>query len=155
MTAKTLDDVEAISREFVAGLDRARLGTFAIPVPALEAIDTLQRISTRNQELMMDCYTPALNKVRGQSADAGLPVSACSTELLFWWDISGDDGGWGGKFSAGNDTLEENIKRLKIVYDNPGMHDYFDADVWDVDFIARCIADGIDADLAVSFSRLS
>jgi len=51
---------------------------------------------------------------------------------------------------AGGDLA---VEKLNLVYDHQYAHDYFSAGIWDIEFIDRCIEEGIDPELAMTLLR--
>ena len=45
------------------------------------------------------------------------------------------------------------ILRLAKIHGEANIHEYFAAGVWNVEFIRRCIAEGIDPELALEMSK--
>ena len=155
-----LDEAEAASREFVAGLDRTPLGRFAIDSDVLSAMDLMQRVVTSIVVPVGDRLPSgvASNRLAAALRDAGLDTSLdcsrdCAAEVFFWWGVT-DESLWS---SSVPDSLESRVERLRAVYDNPSMHDYFGAGIWDVALVGKLMREGIspdsiDAELARSLS---
>ena len=150
MTELIPAEVEKASREFVARLDRTPLGSFAIPVDALAAMDALQRVMySLIDDTSWTGYGDAFEKMKVLASAYGLTTRDCTLETLFWWSIS-DEPLWDKRSLSLDDAFHHDTKRLHAVYDNPGMHDYFAHDIWDISFIERCLFEGIDAEIASS-----
>lgn len=47
-------------------------------------------------------------------------------------------------------SIRNRIDHFVLIANNQEMHDYFEAGIWDVDFIAQCIKKDIDSTLAIS-----
>ena len=74
------------------------------------------------------------------------------TELFFWWNLSG----------MHTEVIENNKYRQSedrpfhdLVFNRPEILPYYEAGLRDVDFIERCISDGVDADMARSLGEVS
>ena len=157
MNEVTLADIEAESERFVARLDRTLLGRFAVPASALAAMDTFQRTRMRiksKDDGVQSNYSPALRKLMQQISIAGIPEETISTELFFWWSIS-DEYRLAERAAVVGKRFSDGIDRLFVVYAHPEMYGFFHADIWDMDFIGRCIADGIDSEIAASMHGLT
>ena len=164
MTDTTLEEFENTSRIFVAALDREPLGRFATPVEALEAVDTMLRVFMTRYRLSLSSdhfdsndsvYSAAEQRAVSLCFEAGMDTEIVQDELFFWWSISGEPlwADIGNLESDINGLSAAAVERLGVIYAHPEMHDYFAADLWDVDFIERCIGGGIDVELALSIIR--
>ena len=151
-----LAEYKSVSDGFVGGLDRTRLGRFAIPLDVLTAEDTLQRIGVSEEagllpgvSMTSTHYKTMLNKSEGLCKASGIKNRDALNEVLFWWRECGDPL-WDVDESEEMMEYHKGLPKLITVYDNPDKHDYFEAGIWDVSFIERCIAEGVDAELASS-----
>jgi len=146
----TWEEVVSDSNSFIDSLDRSILGRFAVPRDVLSEAERAQR-------------SGALAVLPGIASVGGAPwweqmtalrylgvdgYKAVFAEVAYWWSVSDEllltDGvmekGW---------TFDI-VERLRLVVAHPHMHDYFDNGIWDIVLIERCIADGVDAELALS-----
>jgi len=150
--------VEKRSREFIASLDRSVLGNFACDEYALGLMDVTYRfaasygrvpkISSRSGYY---AKFDELIDIAGVNTDMSI---ALRSEILFWWMKMKDidmqtyhDTTFG---HIEKDVVNRRASELKVISQHPDMHAYFAMDIWDVEFIERCIADDVDAELAVS-----
>ena len=151
---KTWADVSALSRRFIGGLDRSPLGRFAVPRDVLTEVDTEQRTrALRARGEMVKGYSAfyAFQYAEDFAEKRGVDYYAAESELEFWWHYVGEP--LLESPIQPRDEYRDSLSRLYIIAESPvEMHDYFEAGLWDTDFIARCISDGIDAELAKSIS---
>ena len=156
MSVSSLDEVRALSDIFLAQTDRTRLGRFAVPVDALAAMDMLQRsrlLLGAEKPSGFDGYTELADAVDYACAYSEKNFVTALIEMLFWWDNL-HESLWENRNALGLDSyVYDGIKDLGAVYDNPDMHDYFEVGLWDVPFIRQCVADGVDASLALDMSK--
>jgi len=140
-----------LSAEWVAGLDRSVLGVFAV------ADIHLVHADVRARELMQG--SDDIHYMRAMSAAIAVAQYEYGAEFFgedmearaeaewhFWREQSREFGRPQGQ----SRLLPTYIKRLRTVNDHPEMYGYFAADIWDMEFIGKCLSDGVDADLAVS-----
>ena len=146
-------EVEATSERFVTGLDRSRLGDFVVPMDALLAMDIFYRTSVHvwaasypeAYEAMSIANQVASRKANDACYSAAVEWRDVVAELLFWWDTADDSPGI---HNAIRESVSVGLDRLNTITSHPEMHGYFAAGIWDVPFIERCRADGVDSDLA-------
>ena len=145
--------LEAKSNDFVNGLDRSRLGRFAVPIEALLMIDTLERIDksiVSESPEGKEFYGERHDRTKYFYSDSKPKMQEILSELFFWWKMHNDPL-WAIIPEWDLNLNEESLRLLELYYTHPDMHDFFDAGIWDISFIARCIADGVDVEMATSF----
>ena len=154
----TLAELSAMSYAFVNRLDRSPLGRFAVPQKLLLAVDRHERISTlASGGFSVEGITVAQSSDRVQDAsrESGVPHSDGVVELMYWWSVS-DEPMWAAKSKrALFSWVEKPMAWLGIVADNPEMHPYFAVGLLDYGFVQKCIADGIDVEIAVALATES
>ena len=142
------------ARAFVASLDRTAFGALAVADADLTYVYALRTVPMDEQYIL---YQSISTRGTPESIAAGGDISDDRNKLamfeLMYWFINSDDpvinahvGLMWSKGTAGFEVLQ----RFDTIRENPHAHSYFAADIWDLDFITRCIADGIDADLAAT-----
>ena len=153
--------LSSTARVFIDGLDRSRLGRFAVDEKALYLLHLAELYKIRLNEITKDYdhdFESVLVRTRKESTRAETVLhdyvqpddrTGVAEELSLWWKLSGDEV-LTDRFVRGMNRMRSH-ERLSVIAENPvEMHDYFAAGVWDIPLITRCIADGIDADMAVS-----
>ena len=76
--------------------------------------------------------------------------AAAKNEVLYWWSTSGNPVM---EKQARADSMFDRSLRIASIASSPRvMHPYFKVGIWNTDVIARCINEGIDADLAASLN---
>jgi len=151
------DEVVSMSERFISSLDRSRIGSFATPLSALRAIDTLHRLTTlscqpETTEPMYEFNKRASQNALAACEHSGIFRNDVTAEMFFWWRVHYGDAPDFEAYSSPRAKVffNESLARLNTVYTHPEMHGYFEAGIWDIDFIERCIVDGVDSELAVS-----
>jgi len=145
----TADEVEHMSNEFVRGLDRSRLGKFAVPLDVLQSVDILYRLYVMREALSEDSpYWNHSRKTVDVCKAAGVDEFDAVAEMLLWWTVKGDPFRDFNKAKSLPVAHSDRMARLTFIAAHPDKNDYFVAGVWDVDFIERCISEGVDAELA-------
>jgi len=158
-TAKSLEvtgaDIVALSRDFIESMNTTRLGRFGLDSDTLLAADVIQRHRLVNgggveiKDSLLDFY---LTESQRLLSAQGKTINDAHGELFFWWKLSGQ----GDLIFYMMDELSHNknlthrMGFLSMVIDHRDMHDYFAVGIMDTDFIERCMADGIDAEMAHS-----
>lgn len=142
------------SRVWIRSLDRSSLGGFAADSEALSWMDVTKRLfhAHVNKNFSLkdnDVYLERLslftegsyrNKVY-QSSDR----DQVAAELYFWW--SRDDSAPTLNFPVA-DAIKEWMSKIVRIHTRPDFRVFYEADIWDDAFIARCITDGLDASMA-------
>jgi len=160
MFGRSLGHVPADAAAFVDSRNRSLLGRFAVPREHLYLMHVVEVYRLRIPKVPTGFYSKSEEKAIHLflAAEAEMKqvippavLSAVRAELLFWWQ---DDGRSMVK-TAGDDNrlLELGMSHDKVtaVAESPTtFHPFFMADIWDLDFIARCVAEDIDVELAVS-----
>ena len=160
MFGRSLGHVPADAAAFVDSRDRSALGRFAVPREHLYLMHVVEvyrlRIPkeatgfySKSEEEAIHLFLAAEAEMKQVIPPAIL--SAVRSELLFWWR----DDGISMVKTAGDDhrllELGMNHDKVAAVAESPvSFHPFFMADIWDLDFIARCVAEDIDVELAVS-----
>jgi len=148
------DEVEGMTASFIAGLDRSRLGSFAVPLDVLFANDVANRLfilTDGGSELYEDAIARLTSALFASDTD-NRDVTA---EMVFWWSVTDDPFMRIRRVQHLIDSFQEGIEKLLVVYENPDKHEYFDAGIWDVAFIERCIAGDVDVELALTLMASS
>ena len=157
---------ESIDR-WLGSLDRSRLGFFALPLDVLAAADALGYA----KELRRD-WEIAVSETEPEDATFGI-VTALGTrldqaigrsgmnkanlitsnppivELMFWWGLTHDYEYHTEADVYHSENNARHLDKINLVIDNPEMHSYFAAGIWDVPFIESCIAEGVDPSIAL------
>jgi len=139
----------AESEVFVTSLDRSSLGVFAAPLDVFAAVEKSRRLAAKyigDSESAKFRDAVDAEAYNAASKDSLLFLSV-SSEVYFWWRLSKNPI-WKRVTNDGEGFVFNTMSDLDSVYAHPEMHDYFSAGVWDIAFISRCIADGVDAELA-------
>jgi len=140
------------SVRLIAGLDRASLGSFIVPADVLSAVDFTYRIMAHRNNGETDhagSLGRANSRARTLCRDKEIYFNDAAAEVLFWWNIF--DEPLLSSLVTGVE-LDARVSELSTVYAHPEMHDFFVAGIWDVAFISRCLADGVDPELAGSLA---
>lgn len=142
------------AKKWVAQQERSKFGIFAVPEDRLvlfAAWRFSQKLGANYVENnLIDRYLSLVESFRS------IESAAVEAEYLFWQNEGGTTYHSGGSFANNNNYLEnpsevgEFTGRLWNIYHRPHRMRYFEANVWDGDFIERCIADGIDPMVARS-----
>ena len=131
---------------WVKSIDRSRLGVLATPPNILALGHAIHRTSkNRSRYRVKELLEYMLTTETGQSV-FGSPEfdNELSAEVWFW----NKPGKRTPRFRLKAPLLPA-VVRLETIAANPEMHDYFAAGIWDIEFINRCLAEGIDASIAV------
>ena len=156
MRGMVVEDFRVLSREYIATLDRERLGRWAVPLDALIVDDASSRIQSMMGRMEnrvdpseshkhIEIHAEHHDDYKNLQLPPGVTFDDVSTEVYFWW-------------SYFDEPLLESYKRntfsrdricqLLSIYENQHMHDYFAAEIWSEEFITRCIDNGIGAEVA-------
>ena len=140
------------------GLDRSKLGTFAVSRASLTFF-------------YMASYSEALGKERLNEAivSIGTPehsvlirgilkweVSTSRAEALFWFErdssllLNAIVNRTKANASRQHSTVISDIERVRNIYTAQYAHPYFRMGVWDMGFIDSCIAEDIDPEMAAT-----
>ena len=151
-------DIDALmegSRKLVGEIDRSALGSFALPFEVLAIRHASSVLGDRGtfgdktdllQNILANRLTQACKTAGVDSSYAAF--GKARTELRYWAQSNnGIPEDWADRYSV---LDVEDEKKLHLVADNPAMLPYFESGIWDVDFIEDCLADNIDAAMAVS-----
>jgi len=145
-------DFEAESKRYVDALDRTGLGVFATPIPLLAAADVFYRMallpSARSAITLRNEWYERLRGAFVRSCRKQSDMDDATAEMVFWWGLTDDPLWEQRKICTDNVAVSERLTTLISIHAHPDMHDYFAAGIWDVDFIERCISDGIDPEMA-------
>jgi len=143
---------------WVDSLDRSVLGVFANSREKLVAFDALERwgadrsrpksIYLKVNGILHDSLlTAANNTPENSSKDCRVLVIG----ELRYWQLEGKPNGYRNNMDTrigdGLTNIAKTLDMLHVIADNPDMHDYFVADVWDVVLIAQCISENIDPEM--------
>jgi len=150
--------VMARAQKIVGSLDRSALGSFASSPEALTYALAV-RIAVVGR--MSNLYRLLKRKSTLEYALAHKNVSVeedatARSEMYFWIQDSTDPAMQ--KLAASTPyTIERDSsrdrdwsERFSLVRSRPDAHGYFHAGIWDIEFIDRCISDGIDVSMALS-----
>lgn len=163
-----IDDIPTIARTFIDGLDRSALGSFTVDIHSLYLAHVAELYNAHVEDFKKDYdldFEEYLHQAMKASAQAIGTLSyyvpevdrpKVFDELYLWWERN----------DAYPEMLDNNLRhllwdhgfndsreRLVLIADSPNaFHDYFAVDIWDITFIEKCIADGVDASLAKSLS---
>ena len=157
-------DITADSRDFIHNLNRSAMGVFASRRLALLRAHKLsmytllrdsldRRVSAGDASESSRTELDILNRLTDlarksfASECSGVQREMITAELFHWWSICGDSM----MMAAARiqDASESSVKVTSII-DNPDMHEYFSAGIWDVAFIDECLTNGVDVELARS-----
>lgn len=84
------------------------------------------------------------------------PVLLIFAEVFFWRSLSAHNDAWAALTTENVEGLVLiEFNRLKQVYSHPSFHTFYQAGIWDDAFIAKCIANDIDASMAVGIDAQS
>jgi len=154
----------AASVDWVTALDRSRLGSLAAPRECLVIQQAHERVAMegfrRMEEALdaqnyfsghLDEYTKFhdLPWIMGESYDR------LTAEVHLWWLLSNE--------TPLIDYANTNhshitpsvilwVERLNNAYNRPSLLPFFEAGIWDVEFIEHCIAEDIDVAMAVDMA---
>ena len=162
MTTMTKETLYAQANEFIDALDRSELGIFAVPVGAL----VLAEVSRRAAELEEAGVSFEYNF--GGSARIRMAVGLRRerfnqidvwAELYYWRNRLGLDVPElplrTQRDRRDNLAAVERLAVLDMVVRHPvEMHEYFELDIWDTDYISQCLSYGVDAAVANSMTRI-
>ena len=152
-----IDEIRSSARSFIDSLDRSVLGRFAVDEQALYLLHLAELYNTKLDELQRQGYdhTPDMTLFQNWRSDTHRALSdlvahddrdAVAVELDFWWIRSDYENASASSFWG---LSSQERERLLLISESPEeMHGYFAAGIWDVPFIERCRADGVDSDLA-------
>jgi len=141
-----------------ADMDRSPLASFAVDYGWLTAahawhgmrarlwaagkpVTDVTRALEENYDREAGMYRSAIEGMRNKEL--------ANAELFFWWR-----NGMANKtlvnytYIHNSDFIEARIAQLQLLTDHPEMIPYFAMDIWDGEFIAHCMAEGIDTALA-------
>jgi len=138
------------SDSWAAGLDRSSLGVFAVPESILAIVDATKRADeySSHYKVLGEIHNEFYRRQEAEGVDYdNVYESAClDAELMFWQEKSR---GYAFRSREGlEDNLSQLLMRLDVISEHPEMHSYFEAGIWDLEFIRKCMAGGVDADLA-------
>ena len=148
---------ERQSRKLIGAIDRSRLGSFAVPLDALIAGETRERILEDTPDYgryFEAMHHESIARLDKTLVDSGTDEDSVRVEVLFWWGIYDKSLLRYSGRALRRDT-ENAVLRLVDIYENPDMHDYFAAGIWDIPFIERCMSDGIDHEIAGSIPSMN
>jgi len=150
---------------WLGAVDRSSLGFFAFPLDVLAAVDALtyglsELYETEGGE-GWTLYMTVAHEQRVREAFERFGYSANSietegngkavAELAFWWErATGKDYYDDESTYRPRERNLDHLDKIQTVIDNPSMHPYFAAGLWDTEFIARCISDDVEPNIAVS-----
>lgn len=141
--------------QWVDSLDRSALGVFASDRESLIAVaaSTEQKYAggEYDRETAADLgkhMQSVLFQHREQRHAYEMTVQA---ELYFWWlhdDVKSH-------IEIVNELLPVSawlprMRKFHLLYDNPQMYRFFEADIWDVTFIQQCLDNDIDFEIALT-----
>lgn len=148
----THDEVKALSHSFISGLDRSVLGHFAVDENLLTYLDTNERrvglhldgyhVGNRSEYAVDD-------EMEGHLKIMGDDTLLIIGELLWWWSTT-DEPLWEYKNAVARLKYKAVMERVDTIARHQDKHPYFSVDIWDIDFIERCLADDIDPIVAKS-----
>jgi len=143
-------DMEEDSRRFVDALDRTPLGRFAVRHDVLVAADYTQRVQAHLDAAGGNAsFYDNDNTLMRLCLDTGTDVLDALAEVFFWW------GEHEPSLLAMLDMridFSDRLRRLSLVSSHPEMHGYFEAGIWDLDFIGECLTNDVDPELASSLN---
>jgi len=158
----TVEGLKRESRDFVYSLDRSVLGSFAVDSGLLVIADSIQRIDMLHDDVEAN-NLPAdldeLDRILGEKMfrSKGFKGFGLLPEVCHWWISDGTSAmsrHANALLKRSPEMVSTRAHRLTLAATYPAMHSFFEADIWDVPFIERCIADGVDIDLALSMSEV-
>jgi len=142
------------ARTWVRNLDREPLGFYAVDENLLAAVYAWQYVSAKDDEQypllphFSNKYSAEYRYIYGKAKENDIWDAVFE---LFFWVHKTDDYSLtaSGQERTPIDMKASGIFRVTRVYENPHLHSFFEADIWDMKFIERCIADDIDATMAL------
>lgn len=153
----TIQDLDNASNDFMDSIDRSILGRFAIPdTELLRLLDMVQRSNIIGR-LESVSYDYLIDGLYARLSQFNLEREDVRDELFFWWK-NGDDEvlkEYVNKRRANDPSyqgLSERLNQFDAISTHQDKHDYFEAGVWDIALIERCIADDIDPSLALTLA---
>ena len=162
---------EAINRE--SRLGRNTLGSFATDLSSFVATEALMRFSrlqdatgvwlnndNRILSRIQQLRTKSIHGVFGK--EPPIPVyyeyqARVVGEVLAWWEFATDDPMYHNRDLHASDegygSLEW-LDRYTFAIRNPNTVKYFEAGITDIALVERCVADGVDVDIALSLQSV-
>ena len=155
-----VEPLPARARAFIDGLDRSVLGRFAVDEQGLYLLhlgelyrfiavalfsqnnrrreyDAVWEKITENEKAIREIVTDYTNR------------TVFLDELYFWWHSS-DNGLLQGNSERGYAPIERNAWMELLSTSPVARHEYFAVGLRDIDFIDRCIAVGVDPEMALT-----
>lgn len=140
------------STQWVQGLDRSVLGSFAVDSDSLAKVKIYYDYRAEKYPVREDIPSAMLELNDELNRMAPHTFNQARSELFFWWKYSGQPTLIEFiKYSTG-ETFED-IKRLELVVAYPDMLPYFEQGLWDVKDNQLFIDEGIDAYMASAMKR--
>lgn len=147
---KELDDT---SKDLLKSWDRSVLGRFGIQDFDVLHLMNMACLSYVIGQLDDNSYSQISYKLQRRLEQLHIDRSDVQYELYFWWQNSDDV-----KLQEyvetmrADEVLAERLRQFELIASHQDKHDYFEAGVWDINFIERCVADGIDPSLALTLA---
>ena len=147
------------SCKWVSGLDRSRLGSFAgdathIAITHalfLVRLDKYMNYLTATE--LADQMRADYDNARGATFLNPDEMENLEAEIVMWWHICGDSHMINStKLFTSSNRITRRVSQLSLVYNCPSMVHYFESDVWDVQFIEKCMEGGLDPAIAASMT---
>jgi len=154
---------EAAISEVAAGwlgtLDRSAIGSMALPLEALVIAGAIRKVeaevtNSRTQSALKLIMRERLVHIfwSGDQVEADQMRHMAGAEFCYWSEVVHGERHPGMDDYADSFWHTRQLLYMTQVTECPDRLPYFEAGLTDVDFVDRCIADGIDTDIAASAS---
>ena len=146
----------AQSGAWVKKLDRVRLGRFAIDADVLVVLDALERLSIEqpsNSSFSVSYLNRELDIALGREEsilNQFHTSGALRAEIFFWWEREGYETEYIYDKRSHYRSVDVTMNLLAKVYENTDRLSFYEAEIWDEDFISGCLSEGIDVAMATS-----
>lgn len=138
---------------FIRNLNRDILGIAIVPLNMVFLADLvyagkLEFVSQPTEANEFYTFTEACTR-------QNIPIADVQAELFFWWKRSDWKDAAEQVEIYDNHNVVRRIAELEFIADHPASQAYLQAGIRNLEFIAKCIQDDVDAQLALTLLEVS